>query len=184
MPRLQAVNPKTATGKTKELLDAVHKKYGMTPNLTRTFANSPAALEAYLGFDALAGGSLSSALREQIALTVSEINGCDYCLAAHTAVGKMVGLSREQIHRSREALSGDSHEEAALQFAKAIVEKRGWVSDDDLAQVRQAGYSDGEIAEIVANVVKNIFSNYFNHVAETEVDFPAVPQLVREARSA
>ena len=149
----------------------------MTPNLSRTFANSPAVLETYLGFGALDGGALSPALREQIALTVGQINGCDYCLAAHSAIGKMVGLSQEQILRSREASSEDSREEAALRFAKEIVEKRGWVSDEDLARVRQKGYSDGEIAEIIANVVKNIFTNYFNHVAETKVDFPAVPQL-------
>ncbi len=184
MPRLQPVNPQTATGKAKELLDAVQKKYGMTPNLSRTFANSTAVLETYLGFGALDGGALSPTLREQIALTVSEINGCDYCLAAHSAIGKMVGLSQEQIHHSREASSADSREEAALRFAKAIVEKKGWVSDEDVAGVRQADYSDGEIAEIVANVVKNIFTNYFSHVAQTEVDFPAVPQLARAARSA
>ncbi len=177
MPRLQPVNPDTATGKAKELLDAVQKKYGMTPNLSRTFANSPAVLETYLGLGALEGGALSPGLREQIALTVGQINGCDYCLAAHSAVGKMVGLSQEKILSSREASSEDSREEAALRFAKEIVEKRGWVSDEDLARVRQEGYSDGEIAEIVANVVKNIFTNYFSHVAETEVDFPAVPQL-------
>lgn len=184
MPRMQPVNPQTATGRAKELLDSVQKKYGMTPNLSRTLANSPAVLESYLGFGALDGGALSPALREQIALTVSEINGCDYCLAAHTAIGKMVGLSQEQIRRSREASSADSREEAALRFAKAIVDKKGWVSDEDVAWVRRADYSDGEIAEIVANVVKNIFTNYFNHVAQTEVDFPAAPQLGRDARSA
>jgi len=145
------VNPQTATGRAKELLDAVQKKYGMTPNLSRTFANSPAVLETYLGFGALDGGALSPALREQIALTVSEINGCDYCLAAHSAIGKMVGLSQEQIQRSREASSADSREHAVLRFAKAIVEKKGWVSNEDLAQVREAGYGDGEITEIVVH---------------------------------
>ncbi len=184
MPRMQPVNPQTATGRAKELLDSVQKKYGMTPNLSRTLANSPAVLESYLGFGALDGGALSPALREQIALTVSEINGCDYCLAAHTAIGKMVGLSQEQIRRSREASSADRREEAALRFAKAIVDKKGWVSDEDVAWVRRADYNDGEIAEIVANVVKNIFTNYFNHVAQTEVDFPVAPQLGRDARSA
>jgi uncharacterized peroxidase-related enzyme len=179
MPRLQAIYPETATGKAKELLDAVQKKYGLTPNLTRTFANSPAVLETYLGFGALDGGSLSPALREQISLAVGEINSCEYCLAAHTSIGKMVGLSEEQILESRNASSADSRDDAALRFAKAVVKKQGWVSNEDLARVRQAGYSDGEIAEIVANAVKNIFTNYFNHVADTEVDFPKAPALAK-----
>ena len=149
----------------------------MAPNLIRTFANSPAALETYLGFAALDTGTLSPAIREQIALAVSEINGCGYCLAAHTAVGKVVGLSEEKILDSRSSSSTDRKEEAALQFAKQIVEKRGWVSDEDVARMRQAGYSDGEVAETVASVVKTIFTNYFNHLAQTEIDFPPVPEL-------
>ncbi len=179
MSRLEAINPETATGKTKELLDAVQKKYGMVPNLVRTFANAPAALETYLSFGALDAGSLSPALREQIALVVAELSGCEYCLSAHTAIGKMVGLSEEQIIDSRSGSSSDSKAEEMLRFAKAIVEKRGRVSDEEVNRIRQAGYSDGDIAEIVANVVKNIFTNYFNHVAETEVDFPKAPALAK-----
>lgn len=177
MPRLQAINPETATGRAKELLQGVEKKLGMVPNLVRTFANSPAVLETYLGFGALDGGALSPALREQIALAVSEINGCDYCLAAHTAVGKMVGLSEEKILDSRSSSSTDRKDEAALQFAKQILKKKGWVSDEDVDQIRQAGYSDGQIAEIVAGVIKTLFTNYFNHLARTEIDFPSVPEL-------
>ena len=177
MQRLEAISPDSATGKTKELMDVVQSKYGMVPNLTRTLANSPAALETYLGFGALDKGSLAPSLREQIALTVGELNGCDYCVAAHTAIGKMVGLSDEQTIDSRRATAGDSKEEAALQFAKAVVEKRGSVTDVDVAKVRGAGYSDEDVTEIVTHVAKNIFTNYFNHVAEIEIDFPAAPAL-------
>ena len=177
MQRLGTLNPDTATGKTKEMMDMIQSKYGMVPNLTRTLANSPAVLGTYLGFGALDQGALPPTLREQIALTVAEINDCNYCRAAHTAIGKMIGLSDEQAIDSRRATAVDSKEEAALQFAKAVVEKQGWVTDTDVAKVRDAGYTDEDVTEIVAHVLKNIFTNYFNHVARVEIDFPAVPEL-------
>lgn len=178
MSRLNVVDPKTATGKSKELLDAIQKKLGVTPNLVRGFANSPAVLQAYMGMSSgLAGGTLGAKLREQIALTVSQANECGYCLAAHSALGKSVGLSDEEVMDSRHASSTDSKVDAALQFARSIVEKRGLVSDDDMESVRRAGYDDGEISEIVANVALMIFTNYFNHVADVPVDFPEVEPL-------
>ncbi len=175
MPRLQAVDPQQASGKAKELLEAVKAKLGRAPNLFRTFANSPAVLDAYLGFNgALAGGALSARVREQIALAVAEANRCEYCLAAHSAIGKTVGLREEEIRDSRRGDSRDSKTAAALQLARAIVETRGVIADHDVQQARNAGLTDGEIAEVVANVALNIFTNYFNHVAATEVDFPKV----------
>ncbi|MDX2030225.1 MAG: carboxymuconolactone decarboxylase family protein [Blastocatellia bacterium] len=175
MPRLNAIDPKAATGRAKELLDGVKAKIGMVPNLMRTYANSPAALEGYLNFSgALAGGLLDAKLREQIALTVADANSCEYCLSAHTAIGKMVGLNESEIVSSRQASSGDAKVDAALKFAHQIVVKRGEVFDSEVQAVREAGYTDGEIVEIVANVALNIFTNYFNHVAQTVVDFPKV----------
>ncbi|MCB9850519.1 MAG: carboxymuconolactone decarboxylase family protein [Phycisphaerales bacterium] len=175
MPRLNAIDPTQADAKAKTLLDGVQKKLGMTPNLMRTMANSPAVLEAYLGFgNSLGKSSLSPKLREQLALTVGESNRCQYCLSAHTALGKMAGLSEEEIADSRRGESPDRKTEAVLQFARTIVAERGWVSDEDVASVRNAGASDAEIAEIVAVVALNIFTNYFNHVAGTDVDFPEV----------
>ncbi|MFN0123455.1 MAG: carboxymuconolactone decarboxylase family protein [Blastocatellia bacterium] len=175
MPRLNAIDPKEATGKAKELLDGVKAKIGMVPNLMRTFANSPAALEAYLNFSgALGAGSLDAKLREQIALTVAGANSCEYCLSAHTAIGKMAGLNENELVASRHAGSSDPKVDAALKFAHQIVVKRGEVLDTDVQAVRAAGYGDGEITEIVANVALNIFTNYFNHVAQTVVDFPKV----------
>jgi uncharacterized peroxidase-related enzyme len=175
MQRLAAVNPAEATGKAKQLLDGVQAKLGITPNLMKTLASGPAALEAYLNFGAALGaGRLDAKFREQIALTVAQANSCEYCLSAHSAIGKMVGLKEEDIRASRTAHSGDAKRDAGLQFAQAVVVQRGEVSSQAVAQVKAAGYSDGDIAEIIANVAVNIFTNYFNHVAQTEVDFPVV----------
>ena len=175
MSRLIAIEPEQAEAKAKTLLDGVQKKLGITPNLMRTMANSPAVLEAYLGFSgSLAKSSLPPKLREQIALTVGEVNQCQYCLAAHTALGKMAGLGDEEITDSRRGASPDRKTEAVLRFARKIVTERGLVSDDDVASARAAGVNDGEIAEIVAIVALNLFTNYFNHVAKTDVDFPEV----------
>ncbi len=178
MPRLEALNPDNATGPAKELLDAVQAKMGKTPNILRTLANSPAALNAYLGFsDALKDGALSPALRECIALTVAEGSGCDYCLAAHTTMGKMAGLGDEDMINCRKGESSDGKTAAAIHFARRLMDTNGFVEDGDLATVREAGFNDGDIAEIVAVVSLNLFTNYFNHVAETEIDFPAAPAL-------
>lgn len=175
MPRIKAIETADASPKAKSLLEGVQKKLGMTPNLMRTMANSPAVLEAYLGFSGSLGqSSLSPKLREQIALTVGEVNQCAYCLAAHCALGKMAGLGDEEIADSRCGASTDRKTEAVLQFARKIVMERGWVSDDEVQSVRAAGANDAEIAETVATVALNIFTNYFNHVAGTEIDFPEV----------
>jgi uncharacterized peroxidase-related enzyme len=176
MPRLNAVDPQTASGKAKELLDVVEKTFGMTPNTMRTMANSPAVLEAYLNFSgALAKGKLSARLREQIALTVAEANICEYCLSAHSTIGKLVGLSEDEISASRQAQAGDPKSQAALQLAHLIVVTRGELDDADVNAARQAGLDDGEIGELIANVSLNIFTNYFNHIAQTVIDFPKAP---------
>jgi uncharacterized peroxidase-related enzyme len=180
MQRLNAVDPQTASGKTKELLDTVHKTFGVTPNMMRTMANSPAVLEAYLNFSgALGKGKLSARLREQIALIVAEANICEYCLSAHTAIGKMVGLSEDDISASRQAKANDPKVEAALNLALHIVVSRGELNDADVNAARQAGLDDGEIAELIANVALNIFTNYFNHIAQTVIDFPKAPLAAR-----
>ena len=150
----------------------------MVPNFIRTLAHSPAALEGYLSFNsALARGILPTELREQIALTVAEVNQSDYCLAAHLAVGKSVGLSDEEIADSRRGESPDRRTAAALRFVRRVVEYRGWVDQDEVTRLRDTGYGDAEIAEILAHVGLNLLTNYFNHVVETEVDFPAAPVL-------
>jgi uncharacterized peroxidase-related enzyme len=185
MSRIQTIDPKQATGKAQELLNGVQAKLGMTPNLMRVMANSPAVLEAYLQFSGSLGrGALTAKTREQIALAVAQANSCEYCLSAHTAIAKSIGLTTEQIRDARGGTSVDGKTNAILHLTVQLVEKRGVVSDDDLAFVRDAGATDDEIAEVVANTALNLFTNYFNHVAETEVDFPAAEQLELAANCA
>lgn len=178
MIRIEAINPETATGQAKHLLDGVQKKLGFAPNVMRTMANSPAVLQGYLSFsNALSKGSLSPKLREQIALVVAQDNDCEYCLAAHSAIGRTVGLSEEAIRDSRRGESPDGKETAILEFASTLVVNRGWVTDEEVARVHKAGVTEGEVTEIIANVSLAIFTNYLNHVAQTEIDFPEVEQL-------
>ena len=175
MPRLIPIDPNRAEGKAKTLLDGLQQKLGLTPNIFRTMAHSPAALEAYLNISqAMSGANLTAAVREQIALAVSNANGCQYCASAHTAIGKNLGLDAVELTSNLEGNSNDPKVRAALQFARSIVAKRGWVSDDEVQRSRDAGYTDGEIVEIIATVSQTIFTNYFNHIAQTEIDFPKV----------
>jgi uncharacterized peroxidase-related enzyme len=175
MSRLQAVDPSTATGKAKDLLDAVKAKLGLVPNMTKVMANSPEVLEAYLGFNgALAGGHLDPKIREQLALVTAQQNHCDYCLSAHTAIGKMVGLKPEQILESRKGKGNNEKATAALTFAKRVLDSKGQIGELNLAAARAAGFSDGEIAEIIAHVALNVFTNCFNMATEVDIDFPKV----------
>lgn len=175
MSRINALDASQATGKAKELLDAVQSKLGLIPNLTRVLAHAPVALEAYLNFScALAGGNLSAKIREQISLTVAESNLCGYCLSAHTFIGGKVGLSQKEIADARHASAATDKTDAILKLARNIIVRRGEISDADLAAARLSGLTDGEIVETVANVALNIFTNYLNHVARTVVDFPGV----------
>lgn len=175
MSRIPPVDPATAQGKVKELLGAVQQALGVTPNLFRVTAQSPAALEGLLSLNgALQRSALSAKLREQIALRVAEKNRCDYCLSAHSVLGKHAGLGESEIAQAREARGGDARTTAALQFVSAMLAEAGGVSDSQLAVLRAAGFGDGEIVDIVAVTVLNILTNYLNRVAATEIDFPLV----------
>ncbi|HNP61810.1 MAG TPA: carboxymuconolactone decarboxylase family protein [Nitrospirales bacterium] len=181
MSRLPAINPEHATGQAQRLLKGVESKLGFAPNIMRTMANSSSVLQGYLDFSgALSKGSLSPKLREQIALAVSEANDCQYCLAAHSAIGRSVGLSEEALGDSRRGESPDPKEATLLAFTRNVVTNRGWVSDEEVAKLRKAGFSEGDIVELIANISLTLFTNYFNHIAATEIDFPAVSEL--EAR--
>lgn len=176
MARLTAVEPAKAEGKARDQLDRIQKRLGFAPNMMRILANAPAALDAYLGFGkALSGGKLSAAQREAIALTVAGINGCGYCASAHTAVGIRLGVEVGELSANLGGRSVDPRQQAILDFARAVVEKQGWVSDADIQEVRDAGFGDDVIVEVVASVAANLFTNYINHVANTEIDFPVVP---------
>ena len=182
MPRINTINTEHASAEQQQILANVKKGLGIVPNLVATLAQSPAAANAYLAFSgALSKGSLPAKLREQISLVVGETNSCDYCVAAHTLLGGKAGLTNDEVLSARGGTSADPKSAAALAFAQKVVNDRGIVSDDDVAGLREHGFTDGDIAEIVANTALNIFTNYFNHVAETDVDFPAAPKLAGTA---
>jgi len=163
------------------LLQAVHKQLGSVPNLFRVVANSPAALEGYLGLSgALGKGSLDGRTRARIAMAVAEANGCDYCLSAHTYLGQHAAkLDPAELTANRQAESTDARAAAALRFAVQVVRSRGHVGDAELAAVRAAGYDDAQIIEIVLHVALNTLTNYVNTVAGTEIDFPRVTHIER-----
>ena len=175
MNRITAVDRDAADEGVRKKFDAIQKQLGLVPNMMRTMAQSPSVLEGYLALDsALRHGLLSARVQAQLALVIAEANECDYSLSAHTAWGRGVGLSSDEVVASREGRASDRRVEAALQFARALVERRGGVTDQELARVREAGFTDGKIAEIIAHVALNVFTNYFNRAAQTDIDFPRV----------
>lgn len=161
--------------KAQELLGGVKKMLGTTPNMFTTMAHSSAALGVFVGaLGALGSSKLSSGLREQIALAVAGANGCDYCASAHTALGKMNKIAEGELALNLKSKSSDAKTQAALTFARKVVDARGHVSDADVQLLRTSGFSEGDIVDMVAVTCINIFTNYFNHVAATEIDFPLV----------
>lgn len=158
------------------LLDGVKKQLGTVPNMFRLIATSPAALEGYLALSgALNKGALPAATRERIALAVAEVNGCGYCLSAHTYVGKnLAKLDDDEILANRRGASNDAKADAAVRFAVKVARERGHVGESDVRAVAAAGYDDAQVIEIVLHVALNTWTNYINEVAKTDIDFPAV----------
>lgn len=176
MPRLAMVDPTHATGRVREIFDGPLK--GKHFNLFRALANSPAALDGYLGMaGAMGRGGLSAREQEAIQLVIAETNGCGYCAAAHSAIGKGAGLTAEQTVDARRGKLGDPRLNAVVQFALALHEKRGHVSAKDLQEFRAAGFTDGNVAEVVLAYALATYTNFFNHVNETAVDFPPIPAI-------
>jgi uncharacterized peroxidase-related enzyme len=176
MTRLSPLTASAAQPAAAELLAGVQAALGVTPNMAKALANSPAALKAWVQFNGAVGeGVLAGDIRERIALLVAQENGCDYCLSAHTYLAtKVAGVSADEAGRARSGKSDDPKSAAALELAAAVVRTRGDVADADLSAARTAGLSDPEIAEVVANVALNYFTNIFNRLAHTEIDFPVV----------
>ena len=180
MSRIPAIDLASATGSVKTLLDGVQKGLGASPNLFRVAAQSPSVLEGVVGlFGAVAKGKLGARARESIALTVSEIDECDYCLSAHSALGKGAGMTDEALTQARDAKAEDPKVAATLHFARVVTEKRGHVTDADIAEARRARLGDTDMLEIVANVALTTFTNYLNEVAGTDMDFPVVAHRPR-----
>jgi uncharacterized peroxidase-related enzyme len=165
-----------APAASRPLLEAVKQQLGSAPNLFRLVSNSPAALEGYLSLSgALAKGTLPAPTRERIALAVAEINGCSYCLSAHTYLGKnLAKLDDAEITANRNGSSNDAKAEAAVKFAVKVARERGHVSETDLRAVKSAGYNDAQVIEMVLHVALNTWTNYINEVAKTDIDFPVV----------
>lgn len=176
MTRIRPLDPDSASGEATAPLDTARKMFGGTPNMVLTAAHAPAALEAMLGFFASLGkASLGARLGEQIAIAVAQSNGCDYCLSAHTAIGRAHGLPAADLAAARQVRSADPKSTAILELAVAILKTRGHLDDATLAQAREAGIGDAEVVEVVAHVALNVFTNYLNSVSRTEIDFPRVP---------
>jgi uncharacterized peroxidase-related enzyme len=181
MSRINLVNPANAAGDDSVILSEIRGAFGVVPNMFKAVANSPAALKSMWGsFGALGSGRLGAKLGEQIAVAVADRNACNYCLAAHTALGRKAGATADEMTAAQSGRSSDPRTAAALTFAVGVVESRGQVSAADVAAVRAAGFDDQDIAEIIAHVALNLFTNYINVALDVPVDFPGV-KLTRAA---
>jgi len=175
MSRIAIPAVEDAPAATQPLLAAVRAQLGLVPNLYRLLALSPAALQGALGLSGALGKALDVRTRERIALAVAQVNGCDYCLSAHTYLGlNLARLDAAEVALARAGGSSDPKADAAVRFAVKVAERRGKVGDDDLAAVRLAGFTDAQVVEIVALVAENFLTNLLNNVAETAIDFPVV----------
>lgn len=178
MTRIHPLNPEVASETSQQLFDQVQKKLGRVPNLMQTLGHSPAALGGYLSLnESLSKGVLNSKDRERIALAVAEYHQCGYCAAAHSAIGQMIGLSDEEVTEARRGNATDEKAQALLQFVRQILDAKGHVPDADLDSIRSHGYGDAAIAEVVAHIGLNVLTNFFNSVAQTEIDFPIAAAL-------
>ncbi|WP_288363561.1 peroxidase-related enzyme [uncultured Spongiibacter sp.] len=175
MSRLPIIDHDNASAEQQELLDAIQQKLGMVPNFLKIFANSPAALRAFLGLHGIAGeGELPPATRERIALAVAQQNACQYCVSAHTAIGRKAGLNGDEIAANRAGGSQDAKAAVAVKFANTLVEHSGSVTAAEIAELHSAGYSDAEVVEIITHVGMNILTNFIGKASEVEIDFPTV----------
>ena len=179
MTRIEVLHPDKASGKSKELFDAVQKKLGMIPNLMKTMGHAPALLEGYLNFNTtLESGVLDPQLRELIAVTVGEHNGCQYCVSAHSMMGeKLAKIAPEMIIAARSKKATTHKFDGALTFVHELLTHKGAVSDTALANVKENGYSEEEVMEIIGHVALNTLTNYFNNTCKTAIDFPKVELL-------
>ena len=185
MSRLPALDPKTAPAPAKALLDAVQAQLGVTPNFIRVLANSPKALEGFLGlYGAAAGFSLDKATQERIALAVAEGNACEYCVSAHTAIGRHAGLTNDEMALNRRGSSGETRAAATVAFAKTLNDNLGEITTTEFDAARRAGLTDAEIVEVIAVVALNVFTNILGKATRVDIDFPKVALLDAPAKAA
>jgi uncharacterized peroxidase-related enzyme len=175
MSRIAIPSRDEAPGPAQPILDAVNKQLGFVPNLHRLMSISPGALAGWVGLQGALSKTLDLKTRDGIALAVSEANGCNYCLSAHGYVAaNFAKMSPEEIALNREGRSSDPKRGAAVRFARRLIETRGHVTDADLAAVREAGFADPQVIEIVALSAQFLLTNFMNNVADSDIDFPAV----------
>ncbi len=175
MSRINVIEENAANAEQAELYKAITQQLGMVPNFLKVFANSPAALGSFLGLHGIAGnGSLDPQTRERIALALAQKNTCQYCLSAHTAIGKNAGLSTAEIDANRSGTSQDAKAALAVKFALALIEHRGEVTNNEIQELRDAGYSDSDLVEIITHTGMNFLTNLVGKVSKVEIDFPTV----------
>lgn len=175
MARIQTINRETASAEVNATLDAVKAKLGKVPNLIATLAQAPVALNAYLGLsEGVTKGRLTAKQRESLALAIGQANSCQYCLSAHSLIARGTGLNTEAIQSARKAEATDTVTESLLKLAVKIVQQRGILADADIEEAHAAGVDDGLILEVIAHVALNTLTNYTNHIAQTDIDFPVV----------
>jgi AhpD family alkylhydroperoxidase len=178
MPNLNVVDPASTTGTVREIFDGPLK--GMHLNIFKGLGNSPSGLKAYLGLsEAQGAGSLDKREQEAVALAIGELNSCEYCLGAHTKLGTKAGLTEDQALSIRKGgATGDGRLDAIVSFARSINEHKGFVPSEDLEAFRAAGLDDGAVIDVLVAVTQNYFTNFFNHINDTELDVPAAPAAV------
>ncbi|MEI6252350.1 MAG: carboxymuconolactone decarboxylase family protein [Mycobacteriaceae bacterium] len=176
MTNFAPIEPETATGRAAELLTQVKNTLGLVPNMTKVMANSPALLKAYLALSgAVSGGVLSAGVRERLAISTAQLNGCEYCLSAHSYIGANIAkVDTAELDAARYARSGDPRVAALLRLSNEIAENNGDISVGDLQTARDHGVTDEEIGEVVANLALNVLTNYFNLLADVDNDWPVV----------
>lgn len=175
MSRITTITNETANQEQKVLLDAIQLQLGMVPNFLKIFANSPAALRAFLGLYGIANeGSLEPKTRERIALAIAQQNSCEYCVSAHTTFGHNAGLSSDEITANRTGTSQDAKAALAVKLARSLAEHTGEITNAELAEAREAGYTDADIVEIIIHVGLNIITNMIGKASRVEIDFPKV----------
>jgi uncharacterized peroxidase-related enzyme len=175
MSRITTIDSTNANEEQQALLDAIHAQLGMVPNFLKIFANSPVALRAFLGLHGVANaGTLDAPTRERIALTLAQQNGCEYCVSAHTAIGRKSGLSDAEVTAARHGTSDDEQAAVAVKFARSLMENKGEIGALELAEVRSAGYSDSDIVEIITHVGMNFLTNVLGKASQVDIDFPKV----------
>jgi uncharacterized peroxidase-related enzyme len=175
MANINLVDPAAAPAAVKPTLDQIKGAFGVVPNMFKAVANSPAALTSLWGaFGALGGGTLGARLGEEIAVAIANANACEYCLAAHTALGRKAGATSDEMAAAQAGVSADPRTQAALTFALKVVRDRAAVSAEDVAALKDAGFDDEGVVEILAHVALNLFTNYANVALDVPVDFPSI----------